>query len=82
MKSLLLLDPNFPRPKKSPNHKNLLPVGLLKIGAYYKRQGVDVKLQRLSENTEPLRDVFDKKLRILLMMLGIPMNFMELKSYD
>lgn len=60
MKSLLLLDPNFPRPKKSPNHKNLLPVGLLKIGAYYKRQGVDVKLQRLSENTEPLRDVFDK----------------------
>lgn len=60
LRKILLIDPNFPRPKKSPNHKNLLPVGLLKIGAYYKKQGVEVHLQRLSESTEPLGDVFDK----------------------
>lgn len=54
MKKLLMIDPNFPHPKKSVNHQNILPVGLLKIGAYYKSIGWDVKLQRLCENQEKL----------------------------
>lgn len=54
MKKLLLIDPNFPHPKKSVNHQDILPVGLLKIGAYYKSKGWEVVLQRLCENQEKL----------------------------
>lgn len=31
---VLLVEPDFPIPRKSRNHKNFLPIGLLKIGAY------------------------------------------------
>ena len=33
VKSVLLVEPNFPIPAKSRNHKNFLPIGLLKIAA-------------------------------------------------
>src|SRR3972149_5535282 len=51
MKKILLVEPNFPFPSKSKNkanevHKNFVPVGLLKIGAYHKSLGDDVKLVR------------------------------------
>lgn len=51
---LLLIDPNFPHPYKSRNHQDILPIGLLKIGALYKSKGWEVRLQRLSESYEPL----------------------------
>ena len=54
MKNLLMIDPPFPHPKKSPNHQDVLPVGLLKIGSYYQKSGWDVKLQRLSESIDPI----------------------------
>ena len=54
MKRLLLIDPNFPHPCKSVNHQDILPIGLLKIGAMYKDKGYEVKLQRLSESNERL----------------------------
>lgn len=54
MKKLLMIDPAFPHPPKSKNHFNIIPIGLLKIGAKYKDQGWEVKLQRLSESTDPL----------------------------
>lgn len=44
----LLVEPNFPIPSKSRNHKNFLPIGLLKIGAYLKdsRRAEKVRLVR------------------------------------
>ena len=51
---VLLIDPDFPRANKSRNHKDLLPVGLLKIGAYLKSRGIETRLIRLpfEENHE------------------------------
>lgn len=54
MKKLLLIDPNYPRANRSINHKDILPVGLLKIGAYYKDLGWEVKLLRLCETDQPI----------------------------
>ncbi len=44
--SVLLVEPDFPIPPKSKNHKNFLPIGLLKIGGYHKLKGDKVKLVR------------------------------------
>jgi hypothetical protein len=43
---ILLVEPTFPIPAKSKNHKDFLPVGLMKIGAWRKAVGDDVKLVR------------------------------------
>lgn len=43
---ILLVEPQFPIPKKSKNHKNFLPIGLLKLHDYYKSKGHKVKLVR------------------------------------
>jgi len=45
-KKILLVEPDFPVPKKSKNHKDFLPVGLLKIGKMHKSKGNKVKLIR------------------------------------
>ena len=50
IKKVLLIDPNFPRATKSRNHKDLLPVGLLKIGSYLKSRKIETKLVRLTSN--------------------------------
>lgn len=60
MKKLLMIDPNFPKPKKSVNHQDSLPIGLLKIGSFYESMGWDVTLHRLSESQEPLKGEFDE----------------------
>lgn len=54
MKKLLMIDPKFPTANKSVNHQSIIPWGLLKIGAYFKSLGWDVKLQRLSESDDPI----------------------------
>lgn len=54
MKKLLMIDPDFPHPPKSKNHQDILPIGLLKIGAYYRKLGWDVELLRLSEKEDPI----------------------------
>ena len=46
IRSVLLIEPNFPIPAKSRNHKNFLPIGLLKIAGYFKSKSVDVELIR------------------------------------
>ena len=51
MKNILLIEPNFPIPKKSKNHKDFLPVGLLKIGAFLISNGDNVILYRGIPNT-------------------------------
>ncbi len=43
-KRALLVQPAFPIPAKSKNHRDFLPIGLLKLGAWYKSRGWEVKL--------------------------------------
>jgi len=43
---VLLVEPDFPVPLKSKNHKNFLPIGLLKIASYQRKKGNVVKLIR------------------------------------
>ena len=43
---ILLVEPNFPIPPKSKNHKNFLPIGLLKIATYLRDHGNKIKLVR------------------------------------
>lgn len=47
---VLLIDPAFPIANKSRNHKDLLPVGLLKISSYLKSVGIETKLVRLNND--------------------------------
>jgi len=48
----LLVEPDFPIPKKSRNHKNFLPIGLLKIGAYLKRRRHAQRVQLVRGNLD------------------------------
>ena len=50
VKRVLLIDPAFPIANKSRNHKDLLPVGLLKISSYLKSVGIETKLVRLNDD--------------------------------
>jgi hypothetical protein len=43
---ILLVEPRFPIPPKSLNHKDFFPIGLLKIGSYLRDSGVAVRLVR------------------------------------
>ena len=46
MSGILLVEPNFPIPPKSRNHKNFLPIGLLKIATYLRDHDHQVELIR------------------------------------
>ena len=43
---ILLVEPEFPILAKSKNHKNFLPIGLLKIASYLRSKGIKIKLVR------------------------------------
>ena len=45
-KKILLVEPEFPIQPKSKNHSNFLPIGLLKLAAYYRKKGHKIKLNR------------------------------------
>lgn len=45
-KNILLVEPIFPTKTKSKNHKNFLPIGLLKLASFYKSKGHTVELVR------------------------------------
>lgn len=47
---MLFVEPEFPIPKKSKNHKNFFPIGLLKLHDYYKHLGHKTKLVRGKKN--------------------------------
>ena len=58
VKKILLVEPDFPIPAKSKNHKNFLPIGLLKIASFLKANGVSVKLQRgTPQNSETISEL-------------------------
>jgi hypothetical protein len=46
---ILLVEPDFPIPPKSKNHRNFLPIGLLKLASYHRYLGDKVKLVRGNE---------------------------------
>ena len=46
MTKILLVEPDFPIPPKSRNHKNFMPIGLLKIATYLRDHGNQVRLIR------------------------------------
>jgi len=46
MLRILLVEPDFPIPPKSKNHKDFLPIGLLKLYSYYRSIGHKTKLVR------------------------------------
>ena len=46
MSNILLVEPDFPIPKKSKNHKNFLPIGLLKIASYHESKNNKIILMR------------------------------------
>ena len=52
IKKVLLIDPAFPVANKSRNHKDLLPVGLLKISTYLKSKNIKTKLIRLNDEDD------------------------------
>jgi hypothetical protein len=43
---ILLVEPEFPITAKSKNHRNYLPIGLLKIASYHRQKGDEIKLVR------------------------------------
>jgi len=43
---ILLVEPDFPIPPKSKNHRDFLPIGLLKLASYHRAKGDEVKLIR------------------------------------
>ena len=50
--NILLVNPDYPRRSRSRNHPNNLPLGLLKISAFHKKQGDNVFLLDLHEPVE------------------------------
>ena len=61
--NVLLVEPKFPTRTKSKNHKNFLPIGLLKLAAYYKQQkNYNVELVR--GNTLPEKFETPKRIEI------------------
>jgi len=46
MGRILLVEPDFPIPQKSKNHKNFLPIGLLKIASFLRAKSTQVQLVR------------------------------------
>lgn len=56
--NILLVEPNFPIPTKSKNHKSFLPIGLMKIYSYHFSVGNKVQLVR--GNLEKEEIFFDR----------------------
>ena len=58
MKRILLVEPSYPIPAKSRNHKNFLPIGLLKIASCLRASGTEVKLMRgVPDGSENISDL-------------------------
>jgi len=52
--NILLVEPEFPIPSKSKNHKNFLPIGLLKLYDYFRSIGYNTKLARGNKDRRSL----------------------------
>lgn len=56
--AILLVEPDFPIPPKSKNHKNFLPIGLLKLHDYYQSTGHRTRLIRGNKNKREIGSRF------------------------
>jgi len=52
--NILLVEPEFPIPSKSRNHKNFLPIGLLKLASYYRSKNHRIALIRGNKKREEI----------------------------
>jgi len=59
--NILLVEPNFPVAPRSKNHKNFLPIGLLKLYDYYKSIGYNPKLVRGNKSKRNIGNRFKPK---------------------
>ena len=60
MTRILLVEPDFPIPPKSRNHRNFLPIGLLKIATHLRDHGHQVRLIRgIPKDLTELTERFD-----------------------
>jgi len=59
--NVLLVEPKFPIPPRSKNHKNFLPIGLLKLYDYYKSAGDNPKLIRGNKTKRDIGTRFKPK---------------------
>jgi len=57
---ILLVEPEFPIPAKSKNHRNFLPIGLLKLASYHRGLGDRVKLIRGNKTVKEIRRCGDE----------------------
>jgi len=69
MTNILLVEPNFPYPKKSKHrasltHKNFVPIALLKLGSYHKSLGHTIKLVRGNKSKKDLGNFVPHKILI------------------
>lgn len=69
VKKVLLVEPSFPFPNRSKNransiHKNFAPIGLLKLGAYHKSKGDEVKLVRGNLEINEFNDFLPKEILV------------------
>lgn len=62
----LLVEPDFPIPNKSRNHRDFLPIGLLKIASYLKSEGHEVQLIRLNPEFQSKIDNFNFRPDVIL----------------
>lgn len=58
---VLLVEPNFPIPPKSKNHRDFLPIGLLKLASYHRYKGDEVKLVR---GNQYFSDFYPKQIKM------------------
>ena len=58
---ILLVEPNFPIPPKSKNHRDFLPIGLLKLASYHRKRGNEIKLVR---GNQYFPDFYPKEIKI------------------
>lgn len=58
---VLLVEPKFPVPPKSINHRDFLPIGLLKLASYHRSKGDKVKLVR---GNQPFSDFYPNQIKI------------------
>ncbi len=57
---ILFVEPTFPIPTKSKNHSNFLPIGLLKLASYYRKNKYQIQLIRGNKEA----DFYPKKIYI------------------
>lgn len=58
---VLLIEPDFPIPPKSKNHRDFLPVGLLKLASYHRAKGDKIKLVR---GNQYFREFYPNQIKI------------------